>query len=68
MISPSTINQFHVEYMRNFGGRVNLPALSLGDLGSKFQIQGTPSLPQISVSGRVSLTSAIPGPVAGTMS
>jgi len=66
MISPTTINQFHFEYMRNFGGRVNLPALSLGDLASKFQIQGTPSLPQISVSGRVSLTSAIPGPVAGS--
>jgi hypothetical protein len=66
MISPTVINQFHVEYLRNFGGRVNLPDISLGDLGSKFQIQGTPSLPQISVSGRVSLTSAIPGPVAGS--
>jgi hypothetical protein len=65
MISPTVVNQFHLEYLRNFGGRVNLPALSLGDLGSNFMIQGTPSLPQISVSGRVSLTSAIPGPVAG---
>jgi outer membrane receptor protein involved in Fe transport len=65
MISPTMVNQFHLEYLRNFGGRVNLPAMSLGDLGSNFMIQGTPSLPQISVSGRVSLTSAIPGPVAG---
>jgi outer membrane receptor protein involved in Fe transport len=66
MIGPTTVNQFHVQYMRNFGGRVNLPDLSLGDLGSTFQIQGTPSLPQISVAGRISLTSAIPGPVAGS--
>ncbi|HTS61655.1 MAG TPA: TonB-dependent receptor [Candidatus Acidoferrales bacterium] len=66
MISPSKVNQFHVQYLRNFGGRVNLPDLSLGDLGSNFNIQGTPSLPQISVSGRISLTSAIPGPVAGS--
>jgi len=66
VISPTTVNQFHLQYMRNFGGRVNLPDISLGDLGSKFQIQGTPSLPQISVAGRISLTSAIPGPVAGS--
>jgi hypothetical protein len=65
-ISPATINQFWVSYTRNFGGRLNLPQLSLGDLGSKFQVQGTPSLPQISVSGFFTLTQAIAGPVAGT--
>jgi len=53
-------------YTRNFGGRLNLPATSLGDLGSAFTIQGTPSLPQITVSGFFTLTNAIGGPTAGT--
>jgi hypothetical protein len=65
-ISPTMINQFRLTYVRNFGGRVNTPALSLGDLGSKYQIQGAPSLPQIQVAGRFNLNSAIPGPVAGS--
>ena len=66
IISPTTINDFHVQYARSFGGRVNLPAISLGDLGSKYSIQGAPSLPQIQVSGRFNMTSAIPGAVAGS--
>jgi outer membrane receptor protein involved in Fe transport len=66
IISPTKINQFNGSYIRNFGGRVNLPAISLGDLGSQYRIQGEPSLPQIQVSGRFNLTSAIPGPVAGS--
>ena len=45
---------------------MNLPAVSLSDLGSQYVIQGAPSLPQISVSGRFNLTSGIPGPVAGS--
>jgi hypothetical protein len=65
ILTPTTINDFHLQYQRSFGGRVLLPAISLGDLGSKYQIQGTPSLPQIAVSGRFSLTSGIGGPVAG---
>lgn len=66
VVSPSKINDFHVTYVRDFGGRVNSPAVSLGDLGSTYRIQGAPSLPQISVAGRMNLTSAIPGPVAGS--
>ncbi len=66
IVSPVMINQATASYVRDFGGRVNTPAVSLGDLGSKYQIQGAPSLPQISVSGRFNLTSAIPGPVAGS--
>jgi hypothetical protein len=66
IISPSKINVFHLQYLRDFGGRVNTPAISLGDLGSTFNIQGPPSLPQIQVSGRFNLNSAIPGPVAGS--
>ena len=40
--------------------------MSLGDLGSQFRVQGTPSLPQITVTGYFTLGQAIAGPVAGT--
>ena len=66
IISPSKINQAWITYTRNFGGRLNLPATSLGDLGSTFAIQGAPSLPQISVAGFFTLSNSIGGPVAGT--
>ena len=66
IVSPTKINQAWVTYTRNFGGRLNLPQTSLGDLGSAFTIQGTPSLPQITVSGFFTLTNSIGGPTAGT--
>ncbi len=66
ILNPTMVNEFRTAYIRDFGGRLNLPAVSLGDLGSLYKIQGAPSLPQISVSGRFNLTSAIPGPVAGS--
>ncbi|MBV8858001.1 MAG: carboxypeptidase regulatory-like domain-containing protein [Acidobacteria bacterium] len=66
IVSPNRINQLWATYTRNFGGRLNLPATSLGDLGSAFTIQGTPSLPQITVSGFFTLTNSIGGPTAGT--
>src|SRR6266850_422695 len=66
IISPAKINQVWMTYTRNFGGRLNLPATSLSDLGSAFTIQGTPSLPQITVSGFFTLTNSIGGPQAGT--
>jgi hypothetical protein len=66
IISPSKINQVWLTYSRNFGGRLNVPATSLADLGSAFTIQGTPSLPQITVSGFFTLTNSIGGPTAGT--
>ncbi len=65
-LSPTMINQFRLTYVRNFGGRLNTPEVSLGDLGSKYKIQGAPSLPQLQVAGRFNLNSAIPGPVAGS--
>ncbi len=37
-LNPHALNQFHLTYVRNFGGRLNLPDLSLADLGSKFTI------------------------------
>lgn len=64
--SDRTVNQFVLNYVRNFGGRLNSPAISLGDLGSKFNVQGPPSLPRITVSGYFTLGEAIAGPVAGS--
>jgi hypothetical protein len=64
--SPTLVNQVWLSYTRNFGGRLNLPATSLGDLGSEFTIQGPHSLPQITVTGFFTGASAIAGPVAGS--
>jgi hypothetical protein len=65
-IGASLTNQFWVGYTRNFGGRLNTPQVSLGDLGSSFHIQGPAALPQITVTGYFTLAQAIAGPVAGT--
>ena len=72
-INPSVVNQTYLTYTRNFGGRTNIPDTSLGQLstlaggtGQLFNIQGTPDLPQLAVSGFFTLTSAIAGPLAGT--
>ncbi len=66
VLTPNKINQLWLTYTKNFGGRLNNPSTSLRDLGSTFTPQGTPSLPQISVSGYFTLTNAIGGPRAGT--
>ena len=66
VMDNNKINQAWLTYTRNFGGRLNVPQTSLGDLGSTFTIQGTPSLPQITVSGFFTLSNAIGGPTAGT--
>jgi len=60
------VNEGRVTYVRSFGGRLNTPEIALDDLDSNYRIQGPKSLPQISVSGYFSLTSAIAGPVAGS--
>jgi hypothetical protein len=65
VISSNKINQAWFTFTRNFGGRLNQPDTSLGDLGSAFTTQGAPSLPQITVSGYFTLTNAIGGPKAG---
>jgi len=65
VIRSNRINQAWFSFNRNFGGRLNLPAVSLTDLGSAAVIQGAPSLPQITVSGFFTLTNAIGGPKAG---
>src|SRR5437763_3026126 len=66
ILSSAEINQVWLTYSRNFGGRINRPAISLTDLGSSFFIQGTPNLPQITVTGYFTLGEQIGGPVAGT--
>jgi hypothetical protein len=66
IVSPTVVNQFRLTYVRNFGGRLNLPDVSLGDLGSKFTIQGPKSLPQITISGFMTLSQSIQGPIAGS--
>ncbi len=65
-LGPSMINQFRVTYVRQFGGRVNNPTTSLGDLNSKFTIQGDPTLPRLSVSGYFTGQTSIAGPDAGS--
>ncbi|HEV3061097.1 MAG TPA: carboxypeptidase regulatory-like domain-containing protein [Vicinamibacterales bacterium] len=65
VVNSNQINQAWFSYARNFGGRLNLPQTSLGDLGSAFTAQGAPSLPQITVSGYFTLSNAIGGPTAG---
>src|SRR5215831_14111918 len=66
ILSATKINQVWLTFSRNFGGRINSPATSLTDLGSQFTIQGTPNLPQITVTGYFTLGQQIGGPTAGT--
>lgn len=66
VIGPDKINQVWLTYGRTFGGRLNVPSTSLRDLGSSFTPQGTPSLPDINVTGFFRLQNAIGGPTAGT--
>jgi hypothetical protein len=65
-MSPTTINQFRATYMRQFGGRINSPTTSLGDLNSNFTIQGDPTLPRLTVSGYFTGQVSIAGPDAGS--
>jgi hypothetical protein len=66
LVSGNAVNQLRVSYMRQFGGRVNHPETSLGDLNSKFTIQGDPTLPRLSVSGFFTGQTSIAGPDAGS--
>jgi hypothetical protein len=65
-IGTNKINQFRASYMRQFGGRVNNPAESLADLGSKFTPQGDPTLPRLTVTGFFTGQTSIAGPDAGS--
>jgi len=65
-LSPTTINQLRGTYVRQFGARVNSPTTSLGDLNSKFTIQGDPTLPRLTVTGFFTGQTSIAGPDAGS--
>jgi Carboxypeptidase regulatory-like domain len=64
--SGTTANQVWLTFTRVAGGRVNLPAVSLGDLGSSFTIQGPKALPQLAISGYFNAGGALAGPVSTT--
>jgi hypothetical protein len=65
-LSPTVFNQIRVTFTRQFGGRVNSPTTSLGDLNSKFKIQGDPTLPRLTVTGFFTGQTSIAGPDAGS--
>ncbi|HYN01880.1 MAG TPA: carboxypeptidase regulatory-like domain-containing protein [Vicinamibacteria bacterium] len=65
-LGSTTINQFRATYMRQFGGRINNPTTSLGDLNSSFTIQGVPTLPRLTVNGYFTGQVQIAGPDAGS--
>jgi hypothetical protein len=65
-LNATTVNQVWFTFTRVAGGRVNLPQVSLGDLGSNFTIQGPKGLPQLSVSGLFNAGGALAGPVSVT--
>jgi Carboxypeptidase regulatory-like domain len=65
-LSPTMINQLRGTYVRQFGARVNNPTTSLGDLNSKFTIQGDPTLPRLTVTGFFTGQTSIAGPDAGS--
>jgi hypothetical protein len=59
------VNQAWISFTRLIGGRVSAPAESLDAYGANINVQGTPSLAQISVASFFTLGNAITGPVAG---
>lgn len=64
-VSANSINQVWLSYSRMQAGRISNPAESLAAFGSDLNVQGTPSLPNISVSNFFTLGNAISGPQAG---
>jgi hypothetical protein len=62
--SPNWVNQAWISYARNLGGRVNTPAHAIGEYGSAFQVQVTPSLPSLGVTGYFTAGQGISGPRA----
>lgn len=64
-LSPRSVNQLWLSYSRMMAGRISNPAKSLADYGSDLNVQGTPSLPSISVANFFTLGQSITGPLAG---
>lgn len=64
-LSARSVNQIWLSYSRMMAGRISSPAKSLADYGSDLNVQGTPSLPNISVANFFTLGQSITGPLAG---
>jgi outer membrane receptor protein involved in Fe transport len=64
-VTPRSVNQVWLNFSRMMAGRISDPAESLSAYGSDINVQGTPSLPDISVSNFFTLSNAISGPLAG---
>jgi hypothetical protein len=66
-ISDRSVNQFWVNYTRQYGGRIAVPNSSLADFGSDLGVIGTLSRPNIAIGGVEGFTlgQSITGPKAG---
>lgn len=64
-VSSRSVNQAWVSLSRMMAGRVSNPGVSFASFGSDLTVQGTPSLPDISIAGFFHLANAISGPLAG---
>ncbi len=64
-VSNRSINQIWLSYSRMMAGRISNPATTLASYGSDLNVQGTASLPHISVANFFTLANAISGPIAG---
>ncbi|MGB8030397.1 MAG: carboxypeptidase-like regulatory domain-containing protein [Terracidiphilus sp.] len=61
--SANTANQAWLAFTRVAGGRVNLPAVNIGQLGSAYTIQGPSTLPNLAISGYFTAGVSLAGPV-----
>jgi hypothetical protein len=59
----TTANQAWLSFTRAAGGRVNLPTVNAGQLGSAYTIQGPSTLPDLNVSGYFHAQDSLAGPV-----
>jgi len=64
MISPQVVNNVWASYLRMRNNRQDMPAVSLGNLGSTFAIQGPAALPKFTVTGYWTMADANAGPGA----
>jgi hypothetical protein len=64
--NATTANQGWFTFTRVSGGRVDLPAIGMDDLGSTFTTQGPKTVPQLSISGYFSGGGGLAGPVSNT--
>lgn len=63
-LSSNVVNNIWLSYTRVLATRANTPQLSLANFGSTFLPQGTPALPNISITGFFTLGQSISGPTS----